>query len=205
MTMWRSSLPLFPSDDGWPYPTPRADGSRRRRPHRPRCARAAGRPSCVRRPHRMGAVRGVHRYGLDGPPCPMKELAHELDCSHAEARDLIGRRARQTAPPPHFFLIVVALTWWSVSRRAVWSRPSSSRSPTSTPRLPRAPCAGGLPRLVGGQRLLPRGDLGAHDRLAHVGDRVRGLPPCCSSPRPRDRGAPGCARSRARTPTASAP
>ena len=32
----------------------------------------------------------ARRYGLDGPPCSMKELAHQLECSHAEARDLLG-------------------------------------------------------------------------------------------------------------------
>jgi DNA-directed RNA polymerase sigma subunit (sigma70/sigma32) len=31
------------------------------------------------------------RYGLDGSPHSMKELAGELGCNHAEAREVLGR------------------------------------------------------------------------------------------------------------------
>jgi len=91
MTTWRSSLPLFPSDDGWPYPDASDRGDR-----------AADDPidldALELRADRHAfadltewehfAV--VRRYGLDGPPCSMKELAQQLECSHAEARELLG-------------------------------------------------------------------------------------------------------------------
>ncbi len=91
MTMWRSSLPLFPSDDGWPYPDtagradPVADDPIDLDALELRVDRHAF--ADLTEWERFAVV---HRYGLDGPPYTMKELAHELDCSHAEARDLIG-------------------------------------------------------------------------------------------------------------------
>jgi hypothetical protein len=89
--MWRSTLPLFPTDDGWPYP----DATRlvdlasdddvdldllelRADPH----------VYADLTEWEYFAV--AHRYGLHGPECSMKELALALDCSHAEARDLLG-------------------------------------------------------------------------------------------------------------------
>jgi hypothetical protein len=102
--MWRSTLPLYPSDDGWPYP----DAPGTREP-------AADDPIDLDQlelrvdPHAFADLTEsehfavVHRYGLDGPPCSMKELAQQLHCSHAEARDLLGGaldklRQRLTAP-----------------------------------------------------------------------------------------------------------
>ncbi|HXY93312.1 MAG TPA: hypothetical protein VEP49_12595 [Acidimicrobiia bacterium] len=88
--MHRSTLPLFPTDDGWPYPDP-----------------AFGEPVVddeidldalelrVDR-HAYADLTELeyfvvaHRYGLGGPPCSMKDLARELECSHTEARDVLG-------------------------------------------------------------------------------------------------------------------
>ena len=105
MTTWRSSLPLFPSDDGWPYPDASDRGDR-----------AADDPIDLDAlelradPHAFADLTEwehfavVRRYGLDGPPCSMKELAQQLECSHAEAREVLGGAARQAARPPHFQL-----------------------------------------------------------------------------------------------------
>jgi DNA-directed RNA polymerase sigma subunit (sigma70/sigma32) len=88
--MHRSTLPLFPTDDGWPYPD------------------AAALEPCVDDDIDLDALelrvdRHVYadltevehfavaeRYGLAGPPCSMKELARRLECSHADARELLG-------------------------------------------------------------------------------------------------------------------
>jgi hypothetical protein len=85
-----ASLPLYPTDDGWPYPDVtgpelaadddidldllelRAD------------------------PHAYADLTELEyfaiswRYGLDGPSHTMKGLAGELDCSRAEARAVLG-------------------------------------------------------------------------------------------------------------------
>jgi DNA-directed RNA polymerase sigma subunit (sigma70/sigma32) len=91
MTMWRSTLPLFPSDDGWPYPDvtghadPVADDPIDLDALELRVDRHAF--ADLTEWERFAVV---HRYGLDGPPCSMKELAQQLECSHGEARDLLG-------------------------------------------------------------------------------------------------------------------
>ena len=88
--MASSSLPLYPTDDGWPYP----DVTRfepldeddidldvlelRADPH----AYAGLTPS------EYFAV--AHRYGIACEPCSMKELARALDCTHAEAAVVLG-------------------------------------------------------------------------------------------------------------------
>jgi len=88
---WRSTLPLFPTDDGWPYP----DTLGAAEP-------VADDPIDLDQlelrvdPHAFADLTEweryavAHRYGLDGPACSMKELARQLECSHAEARDLLG-------------------------------------------------------------------------------------------------------------------
>ena len=89
--LWRSSLPLFPSDDGWPYP----DATRGWEP-------VADDPVDLDQlelrldPHAFADLSEwerfavTHRYGIGYPECTMKELAAQLECSHAEARDLLG-------------------------------------------------------------------------------------------------------------------
>ncbi len=88
---WRSSLPLFPSDDGWPYPDVG-------QPWEPVADDPVDLDQLELRidPHAFADLTEwerfavVHRYGFGCAPCTMKELAVLLDCSHAEARDLLG-------------------------------------------------------------------------------------------------------------------
>ena len=101
--MVTSTLPLYPTDDGWPYPD------------------AVGVELAVDDeidldalelrvdPHAFADLTELehyvvaHRYGLSCAPCSMKDLARELGCSHAEARDVLGAaldklRTRLTSP-----------------------------------------------------------------------------------------------------------
>lgn len=103
--MPRSTFPLFPSDDGWPYPD---DGT-------------VGPDVAVDEdidldalelradPHAFDALTPdeyavlTRRFGLNGPAESMKVLAHELGCSHAETREILGSaiekmRARLAGP-----------------------------------------------------------------------------------------------------------
>jgi len=87
-----STLPMFPTDDGWPYPDAATEPDvvddaeldldaleLRADPH--------AFDSLTEREH--AAV--VRRFGLDGaPPLPIKKLAPELGCTRSEARDLLG-------------------------------------------------------------------------------------------------------------------
>jgi len=101
--MHRSTLPLFPTDDGWPYP----DAA----PWEPVVDDDIDLDALELRvdPHAFADLTeleyfvAVHRYGLEEPACSMKDLARELDCSHKEARDVLGRalsklRQRLTEP-----------------------------------------------------------------------------------------------------------
>jgi DNA-directed RNA polymerase sigma subunit (sigma70/sigma32) len=88
-----SSFPVFPSDDGWPYPDlpggaddPAADDEvdldaleLRADSHAFECLSPAEYELVAR------------RYGLNGPPTSMKELSHELGWSRAQTRDVLGR------------------------------------------------------------------------------------------------------------------
>ena len=85
-----TSLPLFPTDDGWPYPDvtvpePAADDDIDLDVLELRAD-----------PHAYADLTELEyfavswRYGLQGQPHTMKDLAGELECSHAEARDLLG-------------------------------------------------------------------------------------------------------------------
>ena len=83
--MGSSSLPLYPSDDGWPYPDTlgaelESDDEvdldaleLRIDPH--------AYADLTEREH--FAV--FHRFGLDGDACSMLELARAMDCTDAEA------------------------------------------------------------------------------------------------------------------------
>ena len=103
MTAW-SNFPVFPSDDGWPYPDlpqgaddPPTDDDvdldaleLRADPHAFECLN----------PTEYELV--TRRFGLYGPATSMKDLAHDLGWSHAETRDVLGRaidklRTRLTA------------------------------------------------------------------------------------------------------------
>jgi hypothetical protein len=98
-----STFPVFPSDDGWPYPDlprgfddPAADDDvdldaleLRADPHAFECLNAIE--------YELVSL----RFGFRGPPVSMKEICHEFGWSHAQARDALGRaidklRARVT-------------------------------------------------------------------------------------------------------------
>jgi DNA-directed RNA polymerase sigma subunit (sigma70/sigma32) len=102
-----SSFPVFPSDDGWPYPDlprgvddPAADDEvdldaleLRADPHAFECLSPA---ECE-----LVSL----RFGLHGTPMSMKELSHELGWSRTETRDVLGRaidklRVRLSADSP---------------------------------------------------------------------------------------------------------
>jgi DNA-directed RNA polymerase sigma subunit (sigma70/sigma32) len=84
-----STFPLFPTDDGWPYP----DGWREETSEDDIDLDAlelrAGR-------HAYDSLTAVEyavlsqRFGLAGPACTMKDIARDLGCSHAAARDILG-------------------------------------------------------------------------------------------------------------------
>ena len=91
MTTWRSSLPLFPSDDGWPYPDASDRGDRaaddpidldalelRADPHAFECLD----------PTEYELV--ARRFGFNGSATSMKDLAHERGWSHTHTRDVLG-------------------------------------------------------------------------------------------------------------------
>ena len=87
-----SSLPVFPSDDGWPYPdlplgpTDTAVDDEidldalelQADPHAFECLDTTEYELVAR------------RYGLNGPATSMKDLARDLGWSHAETRDVLG-------------------------------------------------------------------------------------------------------------------
>jgi DNA-directed RNA polymerase sigma subunit (sigma70/sigma32) len=88
-----SSLPVFPSDDGWPYPDlpggvddPATDDEVDLDALELRADTHAF-ESLSRAEYELVA----RRFGLDGPPMSMKELSHDLGCSHTETRDMLGR------------------------------------------------------------------------------------------------------------------
>ena len=97
MTMqpMRSTLPLFPTDDGWPYPDHDADDDE-----------LLGRGFTVDAevdldaleltadPHAFDGLTTAERDALDRRFThgeSMKDLAHSLGITHAEAADLLGR------------------------------------------------------------------------------------------------------------------
>jgi DNA-directed RNA polymerase sigma subunit (sigma70/sigma32) len=98
--MHRSTLPLFPTDDGWPYPgaEPSVDDDidldaleLRFDPH------------VYSDLTELEYFVVMHRYGLHGPACSMKDLARKLECTHAQARNVLGGaldklRTRLTQP-----------------------------------------------------------------------------------------------------------
>jgi DNA-directed RNA polymerase sigma subunit (sigma70/sigma32) len=88
--MHRSTLPLFPTDDGWPYPDaaawePLVDNEIDLDELELRVDRHAFSDLTE-----LEYFAVSHRYGLGAPACSMKELARELGCSHREARDVLA-------------------------------------------------------------------------------------------------------------------
>jgi DNA-directed RNA polymerase sigma subunit (sigma70/sigma32) len=90
--MPRSTFPLFPSDDGWPYPDlpggaddPAADDEvdldlleLRADPH----------AFADLTPLEYQVV--CRRFGIGVDAASMKQLSHELGCTHAETREVLG-------------------------------------------------------------------------------------------------------------------
>jgi DNA-directed RNA polymerase sigma subunit (sigma70/sigma32) len=91
--MTRSTLPLFPTDDGWPYPDAGLvyDIIDDREPDLDALELQADRHAFDSlTAHERAAV--VRRFGLDGQaPCSVKLLGPELGCTRAEAREFLGR------------------------------------------------------------------------------------------------------------------
>src|SRR3954471_15263065 len=89
-SVMKSTLPLFPTDDGWPYPD------------MPRAEPLADAPDLdaleMLGPRAFDGLSDVERnalflhFGLHGNDAvSMKELAPMLGCSRSDARDLLGR------------------------------------------------------------------------------------------------------------------
>jgi DNA-directed RNA polymerase sigma subunit (sigma70/sigma32) len=88
--MSSSTLPLFPSDDGWPYPDViglelEADDDIDLDALELRCD-----PHVFADLTELEHFVVIHRYGLACDPCSMKELARSLECSQAEASAVLG-------------------------------------------------------------------------------------------------------------------
>ena len=95
-----TSLPLYPTDDGWPYPDSGASAYT--------APELGGLEPSVdddvdldvlelrADPHAYADLTELEyfavswRYGLGGSPHSMKDLAGELGCNHAEAREVLG-------------------------------------------------------------------------------------------------------------------
>ncbi len=90
--MARTTLPLFPTDDGWPYPDgvdevamiddtePDLDALELQADRHAFDGLTLGERAAV-----------VQHFGLDGKtPVPSKRLADTLGCSRAEAREMLG-------------------------------------------------------------------------------------------------------------------
>src|SRR3954470_23463447 len=95
-----TSLPLFPTDDGWPYPdsTFSEYGASQLGTLEPATDDEPDLDLLELRadPHAYADLTELEyfavawRYGLTGDPHSMKDLAMELGCNHAEARAVLG-------------------------------------------------------------------------------------------------------------------
>jgi len=89
------SLPLFPSDDGWPYPDNPASGLGAFEPVADDdvdldLLELRADPHAYSDLTELEYFAVAWRYGLGGSPHSMKNLACELGCNHAEAREVLG-------------------------------------------------------------------------------------------------------------------
>lgn len=85
-----ATLPLFPTDEGWPYPDDDGDtGEFIDLDLVDAMAVGSNSPLYdVLNTDELYAV--THRYGIYGKPLSMKEIAFEMQCSSTDVRDLIG-------------------------------------------------------------------------------------------------------------------
>jgi hypothetical protein len=101
--MATSTLPLYPSDDGWPYPD--VGGVELAADDEVDLDALELRID----PHAFDDLTAIerfavtHRFGIACEPCTMKELARALECTHAEAAVALGAaidklRTRLTSP-----------------------------------------------------------------------------------------------------------
>jgi hypothetical protein len=88
-----SRFPVFPTDDGWPYPDlPRGFDD-------PATADEVDldAPELRADPHCFECLNATEyelvtrRFGFGGPAMSMKDLAHDLGWSHTETREVLGR------------------------------------------------------------------------------------------------------------------
>ena len=83
-------VPPFPADDGWPYPdvmgTERAADDELDLD----VLELRADPYVFADLTELEYFAVAWRYGLTGTPHSMKDLAHELECTHAEAREVLG-------------------------------------------------------------------------------------------------------------------
>ncbi len=105
MTRIHSTLPLFPTDDGWPYPDLTFDlGPDRGEYDEPDPATL----DLLADPNVFGDLTALEltvlrrRFGFDGPPAPVKALAAEMGVPRREVVEVLGRavdkvRTRLTA------------------------------------------------------------------------------------------------------------
>lgn len=100
--MARSTLPLYPSDDGWPYPDESPEGPPETHGLDPTGTWSSDddvdldRLELIADPRAWDGLdaRERHvveaRFGFDGPRSSMRELAAELGCTRTEAADVLG-------------------------------------------------------------------------------------------------------------------
>jgi hypothetical protein len=90
----RSTFPLFPSDDGWPYPDTDADAVLLRQGYTVDDEVDLDALELVADTHAFDALTPLERYALDRrfwQNDSMKDLARSLNCSHAEAAAVLGQ------------------------------------------------------------------------------------------------------------------
>lgn len=89
--MARSTLPLYPTDDGWPYPDSAVEHDQV-----DDVEVDLDRLELIADHHAFDSLSSLERhvisrrFGFDGRPASMKELAAEFRCTHAEAAAIVG-------------------------------------------------------------------------------------------------------------------
>jgi hypothetical protein len=90
----RSTFPLFPTDDGWPYPDTDADDGLLRQGFTVDDDIDLDALELVADTHAFDGLTPLERYALDRrfwQGESMKDLARSLNCSHAEAAAVLGQ------------------------------------------------------------------------------------------------------------------
>jgi hypothetical protein len=88
--MARSTYPLFPTDDGWPYPEPIGAELAADDDVDLDLLELRVDPNVYADLTELEFFAVSWRYGLSGCEHSMKNLAVELGCNHAEARAVLG-------------------------------------------------------------------------------------------------------------------